>query len=360
MAALSAFILALLIIKLMIKYAPRMGLVDIPNERSVHTRATPRGAGIGIVAAMILACCIGDAGLLMQYPLTFLAFSIVFLIGVLDDYKGTSPRTKFLVIFIATALGFSENIGIHSLGSYFGYELSLGWLALPFTLFAVSGFTNALNLIDGLDGLAGTISIIILGVLFYIGVEHNDIFITQISALLIASIAAFLIFNWHPASIFMGDSGSLTIGFIISILSVKALSYIHPTLILFLAAIPILDTLIVMIRRKRHGRSAFKADKTHLHHILLYFFNGNVVRTVIGIALLQIIYSMTGLFIISNVEQTLILILFGVNFLILYIISSAMLDNQRRMKRLKHKLKALKRMQGGNIVSSDGEIGEGN
>jgi UDP-GlcNAc:undecaprenyl-phosphate GlcNAc-1-phosphate transferase len=346
-----AFSASFFLIKLLIKYAPRMGFVDIPNARSVHKTSTPRGAGIGIFIAFFAAFFFYDKMFFTHYPLTFLSFVLVFVIGLLDDHRNASPRTKFVIIFIATTLCYLEGIGIHSLGPFFGFDLDLGWLALPFTLFAVSGFTNALNLIDGLDGLAGTISVIILAILFYIGFENSDVFIMGISALLLSAIAAFLFFNWNPAKIFLGDSGSLTIGFIISIVSIKALEYIHPTLILFLAQIPILDTLIVMVRRKRHGRSAFEADKTHLHHILLDFFNGNVKRTVTSLAMLQTVSSLVGLFYLYNVEQTLVLLLFIVSFVILYVFSSSMLENQRRMKKLKANLRSMKKQQGGDTVS---------
>ena len=345
-----AFVSSFFLIKLLIKYAPRMGLVDIPNDRSVHKTSTPLGAGIGIFIAFVVALFFSESMFFTDYPLCLFAFAIVFLIGLLDDHRDTSPKMKFVIIFIATFLCYTEGIGIHSLGLFFGFELPLGWLALLFTLFAVSGFTNALNLIDGLDGLAGTISMIILAVLFYIGYENSDAFIISVSALLFSAIAAFLLFNWNPAKIFLGDSGSLTIGFMISIVAVKALDYIQPTLILFLAQIPILDTLIVMIRRKRHGRSAFEADKTHLHHILLDFFNGNVKRTVISLAMLQTMSSLVGLFFMYDIEQTFVLMLFIVNLVILYIFSSSMLANQRRMKRLKEKLGTLKKLQRGNIL----------
>ena len=283
-AFLISFAVSFVLNLLLIRVAPRLGLVDVPNERSIHTKIIPRGAGIAIFIAFIVSSALYDTTLLKQYPLTIFAFTMVFLVGLLDDMKDATPFTKFLVIFIATTTCFFDGIGIHSLGTFFGYELSLGWLALPFTLFAVSGFTNAMNLVDGLDGLAAIISIIILSVLFSIGYQHNDPFIMRVTTALIAAIAAFFYFNWQPAKIFLGDSGSLTIGFIISIVSVKALEYINPTTILFLAAIPILDTLIVMIRRKYHGQSAFKADKTHLHHILLHFFDDNVKLTVTVIA----------------------------------------------------------------------------
>jgi len=326
-AFLISFAVSFVLNLLLIRVAPRLGLVDVPNERSIHTKIIPRGAGIAIFIAFIVSSALYDTTLLKQYPLTIFAFTMVFLVGLLDDMKDATPFTKFLVIFIATTTCFFDGIGIHSLGTFFGYELSLGWLALPFTLFAVSGFTNAMNLVDGLDGLAAIISIIILSVLFSIGYQHNDPFIMRVTTALIAAIAAFFYFNWQPAKIFLGDSGSLTIGFIISIVSVKALEYINPTTILFLAAIPILDTLIVMIRRKYHGQSAFKADKTHLHHILLHFFDDNVKLTVTVIALIQLLFSLTGLFIMPLVEQSMVLFLFIVNFLIFFIISTSMLYN---------------------------------
>ena len=345
LAFLISFAASFALILLLIRFAPRMGLVDIPNERSIHTRITPRGAGIGIFIAFMLSCGIDDITLLKAYPLTLFAVTMVFLVGLLDDFKDATPYTKFFVIFIATSVCFFEGIGIHSLGTFFGYELTLGWFALPFTLFAVSGFTNALNLIDGLDGLAATVSIIILSVLFSIGYVHNDPFIMRFTLALIAAIAAFFYFNWQPAKIFLGDSGSLLIGFLISIIAVKALDYINPTVILFLAAIPILDTLIVLIRRKYHGRSAFEADNTHIHHILLHFFNGNVKLTVTSVALMQLLFSLTGLFIMRHVEQTMVLFLFIVYFLMLFIISTSMLYNQRRMERLRKMLKTFKKVE---------------
>lgn len=116
--------------------------------------------------------------------------------------------------------------------------------------------------------MAGSISAIILSAIFVIGFINNDNTLMVWSALLISVILAFLILNWHPAKVFMGDSGSLLLGFIIAILSVKALQYVNPVSILFLAAVPILDTLVVFRRRIQRGMSPFTADKNHLHHIL--------------------------------------------------------------------------------------------
>lgn len=341
MEHLFVFATAFLLIRLLIRLAPQLKLVDIPNERSVHKDIVPRGAGIAIFLALLFACALFEGSLLLRYPLTFTAFALVFIVGVLDDLDDTSPRTKFVIIFVATLLAYFEGIGIFSLGSYFGTELALGWLALPFTLFAVSGFTNALNLIDGLDGLSGLVSVIILSVLFVIGYQHHDTLIVTLSGFLIAALLAFLWFNWQPARIFLGDSGSLTVGFMIAILFVKALDYIHPATVLFLTAVPLLDTIIVMVRRKRHGRSAFEADRTHLHHILLRFFGGNVIRTVIALALMQLTYSLTGMLLMDDVEPALVVSLFAVNTITFYIISSTMLANQERLRKLQQQFQEL-------------------
>jgi UDP-GlcNAc:undecaprenyl-phosphate GlcNAc-1-phosphate transferase len=198
-------------------------------------------------------------------------------------------------------------------------------------MFAVAGFTNALNLSDGLDGLAGSLSVVILLALCYIGFTNNDMFMVSLSLSFIASILAFLWFNWHPAKIFMGDSGSLTLGAVISVLSIKALDYIPHAPILFITAIPILDTLIVMIRRKRSGKSVFSPDQTHLHHALLKFFSGDVKKAVILIILMQLFYSWLGLdFIDYDYQQRYIIMIFVLILVIFYIILNGMLQQQKK------------------------------
>jgi UDP-GlcNAc:undecaprenyl-phosphate GlcNAc-1-phosphate transferase len=325
-----AFAAAFILIKLLIRYAPGLGLVDIPNYRSAHKQTTPRGAGIGIVFGVIVSDIFFLNNIVFSHIAAFVAIFLVFIVGVLDDHRDTTPKTKFYVIFIAVMLLVYDGMAVQSLGHLFGYQLSLGWFAIPFTVFAVAGFTNALNLSDGLDGLAGSLSIIILSTLCVIGYENDDLFIVSTSLSFIAAIMAFMWFNWNPARIFMGDSGSLTLGFVISVLSIKALAYINPISILFIAAIPILDTLIVMIRRKRTGHSMFAPDKLHIHHILLRFFNGNVRKTVILIALLQLGFSIVGMAFSDLAMQRYILILFLVNLAAFYLLLNGMLERQNK------------------------------
>ncbi len=311
-------------------FAPRIGLLDIPNERSIHCSIIPRGAGIGFSVAVFIVFALFHWDIMLEYLWTSIAIGMVFFVGVLDDHHDTSPNTKFFVIIFATVLLYFDGIVIDELGTFFGQELRLGWLSIPFTIFAVSGFTNAMNLIDGLDGLSATLGIIILAVFMIVGITHGDTFITVLASLTITALAAFLLFNWHPATIFMGDSGSLTLGFLISVLAIKSLAYLPTVSILFIAAIPILDTLIVMIRRKRNGRSAFSADKCHIHHLVQTFFDGNTKRAVISLAVLQSIYSLTGLQLDRSSDEGILLLLFILNVILLYMILGAMITRQER------------------------------
>jgi len=304
--------------------------MDIPNERSAHCSIIPRGAGIGFYLPVAFILPIFHFDLISTYLWTAVAILIIFIVGVLDDHHDTSPNTKFLILIIATVFLSFDDIIITDIGTFFGITISLGWFALPFTVFAVVGFTNALNLIDGLDGLSATISMIILATFFFVGYEHQDLFMMLLSGAFIAGLLAFILYNWYPASIFMGDSGSLTLGFVIATLSIKSLEYLPAISILFVAAIPILDTVIVMTRRKINGRSMFSADRCHIHHILRHFFAENTPKTVFVLGLLQAIYSLTGLQLDKEMDEGYLLVLFVLNIVLLYLFLGAMIKRQKR------------------------------
>ena len=324
------FLLSLLFIRVIRNNAAKLGLVDIPNERSSHESDTASGAGIGFYLAVALILPIFYFDLILSNIWTFIAILLVYIVGVLDDHHDTSPNTKFFVIMFSTVLLYFDNIVIDDIGMFFGFELSLGWFALPFTMFAVVGFTNALNLIDGLDGLAATVSTVILGSFFAVGYIHDDLFMMLIAGAFISALLGFLVFNWHPASIFMGDSGSLTLGFVISLLAIKSLAYLPAVSILFIAAIPILDTLVVMTRRKINGRSMFSADRCHMHHILIHFFAEDTRKTVLFLGTLQAMYALTGLQLERHMDEGYLLILFLLNVVIFYMFLGAMIKRQKR------------------------------
>jgi len=328
--------LSFLLIKLIIYYAHKLNLYDVPNERSHHCSVTPSGAGIGFVLAFFIAILSFEYTILLEYWYIFLSIFIVFAIGVYDDRNEISAKLKFIVIFAAVALLWLNGLSIDTLGSWYGYDVRLlSWIALPLSLFAISGFTNALNLIDGIDGLSSSISLVILLFFAFLGFEYHDDLIVILSTFTMSAIVGFLFFNWHPAKIFMGDSGSLTLGFIIGVIAMLSLKYIHPIAIFYLAAIPILDTLVVMVRRIRRKKSPFSPDKTHIHHIMVKFFDMNVQRTVGFLVVLQIVFSSIGYIILDSINNggndniaLFSLFGFGLLFVIFYMIFTGIKKRQ--------------------------------
>jgi len=324
------FLLTILFTQLIQKNASKIGMLDIPNNRSSHTAPTPRGAGIGMFLAYFLVLSFFHTAFVLEYSGFFIAITLIFLLGAYDDAKDTSPKLKLLIIGMATTLiFFVDGFEINTLGHWFGVEVTLPYIvALFVTLFAVAGFTNALNLVDGLDGLAGSLSLVILASLYYIGYAYNDQFIMIVSFFVMVSLLGFLLFNWYPASIFMGDSGSLVLGFIISVLSIKTINYVSDTAILFLAAVPIIDTIIVMTRRMQRGFSPFAPDKSHFHHKIL-MLRGSVDASVHILVALQVILSVIGL-LLRDKSDAINLVLF---MIILFVFFQA-LDDRKEHRNL--------------------------
>lgn len=294
----------MLFIKLILKYAHKLDLYDVPNERSHHCAVTPSGAGIGFVSALFFSFVVFEFSVVQVYWYIFVSIFIVFAMGVYDDRHEVSAKFKFIAIFLAVFLLWLNDCSIYTFGTWYGLELVIAPIfALFFSMFAISGFTNALNLIDGIDGLSASVSIIILTFFTFLGFEYHSDIIVLLSTFTIASLLGFLVFNWHPAKIFMGDSGSLTIGFIIAVLAVLSLEYVHPVALVYLMALPILDTLIVMFRRIKNAKSPFSPDKTHIHHILVKFFAMNVPQTVGFLVVLQIVFSAIGYMILDSINK---------------------------------------------------------
>jgi len=316
------FSLTLVLIYFLKKQATKLSLIDLPNERSEHLSAIPRGAGIGFVVSVFVTLLIFHLDIVLDHIWAFFAILMIFAVGIYDDRHDSAPKIKFAIIIVATIFLYMDGIVIDDMGTYFGARATLGWFALPFTMFAMAGFTNALNLIDGLDGLSASLSIVIFGIFAILGYDYHDMFIFYISVFFIVALLAFLVFNWNPASIFMGDSGSLTLGFVIAMLGIKSLEYLPAVSMLFITGIPIMDTLVVMFRRKLSGKSAFAPDKCHVHHILKTFFKDNVKRTVAFLIILQAVYAMFGLIFDNVQDDGFMMIFFGLEcFAIIYFIT---------------------------------------
>lgn len=335
----SVAILSYLLIRLVIKFTNNLSLLDIPNERSSHYTTIPSGAGIGFIGAIFSSTFIFEWSLLSNYWYIFLSIFLVFVVGVTDDRYEVSAKCKFLTICVSVSFLWYMGVSINSIGNWDGYEIQLvEWIALPFTMFALAGFTNALNLIDGIDGLSGCISIVILICFYLVGVDNNNELMVALSSFSIASLVAFVYLNWYPAKVFMGDSGSLTLGFIISLLGILSIEYIHPIVILYFTSIPILDTCRIMVQRTLKGVSPFRPDKNHIHHILVDFFDGNVKQTVVFLTVIQLVFSGIGFMLLnainndnSGVIAPIAFVIFLLIFVFFYTIAAVIRQRQSKL-----------------------------
>lgn len=282
-----------------IKLAFITGAVDKPDERKIHKSPTPRLGGVAAFLSFTLSFILlyfvfpgADLKSLTEtynLQIVSLALLVILIVGICDDIWILKPGQKFLAQLAAASLLYYAGFRITSITNLFSTELlNLGIFSFPITLLWIVGITNAFNLIDGLDGLAAGIAIIAAITIAAISFLHNDIATTIVSLILAGSLAGFLRYNFNPAKIFLGDSGSLFIGFILSVLSIQsstkgstAFSIIIPLIAL---GLPILDTLLSMLRRilklflpgqsfnssflsKAH--CMFLPDKRHIHHQLL-------------------------------------------------------------------------------------------
>ena len=314
---LTIFFISYTITFLLIKYKHKINLQAHPNHRTMHKSSMPNSGGIAIFISFIVGIFLFDVNIGYE---VILSMSMIFLFGIYDDIYGSTTKGKIMILFVIGNILFFNGYQIEYLGTYLGYVVEVSSImAYIFLIFAIVGFVNSVNLIDGLDGLVSIVGIIILSSFLYIGFKYSDDFLIYIPAIYVISILGYLYFNWSPATIFMGDNGSLPLGLIIVIVSIHAINmqYVTPISILMLAGIPILDTFIVMTRRISAGIHPFVADKFHIHHIILRQQKNNTKRTVLLLGLIQILLDYIALgFKIK--DDILILILFILLFVILY------------------------------------------
>jgi len=278
----SAF-LALVATPVVIWLARRIGAMDHPGVRSIHKKPVPRIGGAAIfVSSMCLILCVlfvrNDTGetfrdTRLQLATLLGSAGFVFLVGLVDDLRGLPARFKFLAELAAAGALCLAGVRIDDIGITEHAAISLDWLGCPLTLLWVVGITNAINLSDGLDGLAAGISAIASAVIAILAIYSGNVIMAVFALALAGSLSGFLVFNFHPAKIFMGDCGSLFLGFIIAASSVmcmtKSTAIVGLTLPALALGIPIFDTLFSMLRRFLERRSLFAPDRSHFHHRLL-------------------------------------------------------------------------------------------
>lgn len=255
------------------RLAIRVGAMDAPDARKVHATPIPRMGGLAIYAAFVIAV-LATIPLGIQMMGLIIGSSIIVAVGIVDDLYQLSAKVKLMGQIIAAATLLFFDIRIDWIANPFtGDFLYFEWLAIPITIFWVVGLTNTVNLIDGLDGLAAGVSTIAAASIFFIAADMG---ITTV-ALLLASLAGgalgFLKYNMNPAKVFMGDTGSMFLGYVLAAVSVigavKSAATIALIVPIVALGLPILDTTFAIVRRKLSGEPIFKPDKGHLHHRLL-------------------------------------------------------------------------------------------
>ena len=330
------FLVVVILMPVVIKIANHVNALDMPNERKVHKEPMPRLGGLAIFFGFLVGYMLFCTPTTQMNSILIGSF-ILILVGIFDDIKPLSPKIKFSgQLLSAIILVFYGNVIMQEL-SAFGLYINFGILAKPITVLFVVAVINCMNLIDGLDGLASgiadiffmTITVIATLMGSYGGLD------SALTLIMIGATSGFLLYNFHPAKIFMGDSGSMFLGYMISVISllgfknVTLTSFFIPIVIL---AIPILDTLFAIIRRLLKGQSFAKADKEHFHHQILKMA-GNQTKTVLIIYLIQVLFSAASIvYVLRNPKlgQILYVVIFVI--IVWLILSTNIIFDRNKLK----------------------------
>ena len=284
LAIITSFFIVLFATPVFIKVAIMKRLFDEPGEdRKLHSRVVPSMGGVMIFGGTLFAFSLWyPLQAIGEYKYLIACILVLFFVGVKDDIIGTGAAKKLMAhIFVAAIMVLMAGIKLKSLHGLFDVRAIPDWAGIFLSVFTIIVIVNAFNLIDGIDGLAsgvGFVTAISFGIWFYL---VGNVVYGVLAFSLAGALLAFLRYNFSPAKIFMGDSGSLTIGFIIAILAIELVEYdkevvpleladiSKPILAMAILVVPLLDTIRIFIYRAAKGQSPFKADSNHIHHRLL-------------------------------------------------------------------------------------------
>jgi UDP-GlcNAc:undecaprenyl-phosphate GlcNAc-1-phosphate transferase len=302
LAAVTALLTSLFVTPKVRQLALRFGVLDTPDERRMHDEPTPRIGGIAVYLGLAFALFV-SIGFALHTTLFHSAddtqnfFGLLFggtlimLVGVWDDVMGMSPRGKFLAQIVVAVVSMIYGFHIGSFRVPFGDIVTLPpWIDYPLTLLWYLGMMNAINFLDGLDGLLAGVTSISGLFLFAIAIGHGHTGAALVLAALVGGALGFLPYNFNPAKIFLGDTGSLFIGYVFATVSILitakvavAVSLLVPLVAL---GLPVIDTAAAIWRRTVAGKSIAEADRSHFHHILVFRFGLNVRQAVLLIYVL--------------------------------------------------------------------------
>ena len=330
----SSLILVLAMTPVVIRLARRLNIVDVPGVRHMHTSPVSHVGGVAIFLSMMtLSITVlwhwnltvtTDQTMLGQLRILLLAAGFIFLTGLIDDVKtkGLRARIKFIAQIASALIVCSAGIRIESIVITDSVTLDFGWFSWPLTLFWIVGLTNAVNLSDGLDGLAGGICAIACGATAVFASSTGNMAVVVLMLALLGSITGFLFFNFYPAKIFMGDCGSMFLGFMIATSSVicfsKSSALVGIALPVAVLGVPVFDTLFSMLRRFLERRSIFSADRSHFHHKLvdLGLTQSQAVIAIYGLTLMN---AGLGMFMIATPKIYVLIAFFCILVLLLLI-----------------------------------------
>lgn len=351
-----SLILVLFITPAVIWLARRLNIVDVPGARHMHTNPVSHVGGIAIfLSMMVLSITVlwfsnnnvtTDQTMQGQLRILLLAGSFIFMAGLIDDIKtkGLRARIKFIAQVASALMICLAGIRIKSIVITDSLALDFGWFSWPLTIFWIVGITNAVNLSDGLDGLAGGICAIACGVMAVFAGSTGNMPVVVLMLALLGSVTGFLFFNFNPAKIFMGDCGSMFLGFMIASSSVicfsKSSALVGLALPIAVLGVPVFDTFFSMLRRFLERRSIFSADRSHFHHKLieLGLTQSQAVIAIYGATLLN---AGLGMFMIVTPKIYVLIIFFCALFLLLlifHIVGSVRLEQIKAAMHKRYKI----------------------
>lgn len=341
------FMISLVLTPLIKKYSIWAKTYAKENKRTVHHGKISRIGGVAIYLAFMISMA-----LFMKADRAItgiiLGGTIMFFTGLVDDLIDIKPLVKLLFEVLAALVLIYYRVEVDLIRLPFGITINFGLISFLFTIIWIAGITNAVNLIDGLDGLSGGMSVIILVVIGCLAMIERRPDIISLSFILAASTLGFLLYNAHPASIFMGDCGSLFLGFMISAISLvgfKSSTILTLALPILLLLIPIIDTLSAILRRTLKGMKFSEADKSHIHHLLMKQFGHR--NTVIIMCGFTTLFGLSAYVYMINRNLGFFTMMALLFFIELFIEKSAMISEKfhplmglwRRIKRVFSKLK---------------------
>jgi len=314
-----SFLLTLILIPFLKKIAVKVNLVDKPNYRKIHQDAVPLVGGIAIAITSLMILVIQS--LLFtnakEYTIIFASAFILLIVGVIDDKMDVKAKYKLIIQLLLSFIIASSSVRITSLFGLFGIHEIVIWAQYLLTIIVITGVVNAFNLMDGVDGLVGGLSLLGFTMFLVSSIYFKDTNLTFISIGFIGAIIGFLKFNLSSKKIFMGDAGSLFLGFILITLGIKLMERQSNVvninygygflLVVAFFAIPVLDSLRVYMGRIKKGNSPFSADKSHLHHLLLTAGLTHKKVSIVVVAL-SLIFYFIGFGLVSFFSITLIIV----------------------------------------------------